>query len=464
MRPFSEIAHSAGGLILMVNALFLFFGQLYTCLRSVRLRLLGYGIIFPLVHLFSGFALFTIALDCMYTGPINGVPRTSYPEIVLFAGRIPWLVYLGIELLSGALLFVSMGLFRHHLRFHLMPISVKAAVDFLPTGIAFGDNSGIVLSNQCINTLARELTGESLFDIHRFRAALEAMCEDRDGRLLARTPGGSVWLFDRASVTLDGVEYEQLTASDVTELVHGTDDLAAKNKRLRDVAVRMNAFRFRETDMFISREIMTARAIVHNHMGNILLLGKYYLDHPESTDESELLNTMRAANRFLVGEVETPDDITDPYDYAMKMAKSIGVTVNLQGTVPENPSARELLSQVIEECSANAYKHAESDAINVVIEPLAGRTRITVSNNGQTPKTPIRESGGLRSLRLMAEDIGGTMTTEYEPTFRLILEYPDAVVGADSKDDSYTAVGADDNPAVGADGDSMGDAGTKPVQ
>ena len=140
----------------------------------------------------------------------------------------------------------------------------------------------------------------------------------------------------------------------VTELVHGTDDLAAKNKRLRDVAVRMNAFRFRETDMFISREIMTARAIVHNHMGNILLLGKYYLDHPESTDESELLNTMRAANRFLVGEVETPDDITDPYDYAMKMAKSIGVTVNLQGTVPENPSARELLSQVIEQQRADA--------------------------------------------------------------------------------------------------------------
>lgn len=423
MRAFAEIAHHTGGMLLLLNGLLLLFGQLYTCLRSVRMRLLGYGIIFPLVHFGVGFAVYTVVLDCAYTAIYWGDTR-SYGGLVLFAGRVPWIVYLLLELLSGSLLFVSMGLFRRHIHSHVMPISIKAAMDSLPTGIAFGDRAGIVLSNQCINTVAHELTGEALLDVKRFRTALEARSEERDGRRLARTGDGAVWLFDRADVTLDGVDYEQITASDVTELVHGTDELAEKNKRLRAVAVRMNAFRVRETDLFISREILTARTTVHDHMGNVLLLGRYYLDHPESTDETSLLHTMEAANHFLVGEVESPDDIRDPYDYSMKMARSIGVHVTVNGELPTEPMPRGIMGQLIGECATNAYKHAEATEVLLDIERTEDGYRFTATNNGLPPTEPISETGGLASLRSISESVGGTMTVTCTPFFVLTLVLP----------------------------------------
>ena len=423
MRAFSEIAHHTGGMLLLLNGLLLLFGQLYTCLRSVRMRLLGYGIVFPLIHFFLGFSIYTLVLDSAYTASYWGYHRT-FAEAVLFAGRVPWIVYLMLELISGALLFVSMGLFRHHIKSHVMPISIKSALDYLPTGIAFGDNVGIVLSNQCINDVAHNLIGEPLVDVKRFRASLEEHSEDQGGRRLARTEDGSVWLFDRAEVSLDGTDYEQITASDVTELVHTTDELAEKNKRLRAVTVRMNAFRVRENDLFISREILTARTTVHDHMGNILLLGRYYLDHPESTDEASLLRTMEAANHFLVGEVESPDDIRDPYDYSMKMARSIGVNVTVNGPIPTEPMPRGIMGQLLGECATNAYKHAEATEVLLNIERTEAGYCYTATNNGQPPAGPVSETGGLASLRRITESVGGSMTITCSPFFVLKLVLP----------------------------------------
>ena len=49
---------------------------------------------------------------------------------------------------------------------------------------------------------------------------------------------------------------------------------------------------------------------------------------------------------------------------------------------------------------------------------------VTLETNGNPPTAPIRESGGLRSLRALAEQHGGSMQIVSSPAFRLILTLP----------------------------------------
>ena len=424
MKPFFDVMFDRTGSLILLAAYILVLGQILICLEIIHLRPYVHAAIISFTHFAVGFAILMLLetghWEVTWDGRMNG----SYGPFVQFFLDVPWLVYALLELVSLLMLVFSGVQLRLFVGRHVTTASIKSAIDLLPSGICFADSDGITLSNRRISTIAQDITGEPLTEVHRFLRLLAEHGEEHSGKLMAHAQSGTVWLFDRRLVTVDGRACDQIVASDVTELTRITDELAEKNRRLRDVQVRMSAFRVRETDIFISREIMTARSIVHDHMGNVLLLGRYYLDHPESTDEATLLQTMEAANHFLLGEVESPDDIHDPYDYALKMARSIGITVELEGDIPTAETPRALLGQLIRECATNAYKHAEATEIRVNITEEIGILTCTVRNNGRAPESPIRASGGLLSLTRMAEEAGGTLTIRSKPEFLLTLTIP----------------------------------------
>ena len=341
------------------------------------------------------------------------------------ARGLPWIVFALLEAVSILVLDFSRRRCRKFLRSHPGPQMIKEAVDLLPAGVCFGAADGtVLLANMRMAELARELTGRMLADTKRLWKAVTERCREQDGKRLARAENGKVWLLDRRTITAGGEEYDQFTAADVTESVRITDELEQNNRRLRDVQARMRAFTARETDLNISREILAARSVVHNHMGNFLLLGRYYLDG-NRTDEAALLHTMRSACRFLVNEVEQPDDPTDPWDAAMKAAGGIGVLAAVTGLLPEDAGTRALAAKILEECAANAYKHAGANRIEMTFRHEDGEWTISVTNGGTPPDNPVRETGGLATLRRMAGEAGGSMEVETEPVFRLPVTVPD---------------------------------------
>ena len=111
-----------------------------------------------------------------------------------------------------------------------------------------------------------------------------------------------------------------------------------------------------------------ARSALHNELGQVLLMGRHYIEHPESTDRAMVALMTRQMNRFLLGESETtrpPEE--DALRQAIRLAESIGVTVALSGEAPQEASLRALLAQAIRECAANTVKHAEGDRIEVAL-------------------------------------------------------------------------------------------------
>ena len=174
------------------------------------------------------------------------------------------------------------------------------------------------------------------------------------------------------------------------------------------------------------QEEARARSALHNELGQVLLMGRHYIEHPDTTDASVVALMTRQMNRFLLGESRAFEaGPGDELAEACGRAAGIGVAVSIKGEPPEEGAALRLLCEAIRECAANTVKHAEGSRLFVdIARPFPESLVITVTNDGRPPNGPVAESGGLLSLRRSAEDAGADMKVQSEPVFSLTLSFP----------------------------------------
>ena len=121
----------------------------------------------------------------------------------------------------------------------------------------------------------------------------------------------------------------------------------------------------------------------------------------------------------------------DEYELMFRTAETLGVHIRLTGELPRTEPQKHVLAMAIHECITNTLRHAHGNELCIecrTVPSPGGETIAAVfTNNGQQPMEEIREKGGLRSLRTMAEDLGGTMTVRSLPEFSITLELPKEV-------------------------------------
>lgn len=169
--------------------------------------------------------------------------------------------------------------------------------------------------------------------------------------------------------------------------------------------------------------LLGTRVRIHDELGELLLRCRQYLNHPDGANGHELLDRMRKTNQDLLNQIEE-NGAEDELDHALLQAKGIGVTVQIEGRIPENPRIRRILGHAVRECAANTVRHAGGDRLEVLLLQKDARLRAELRNNGNAPEKPITEHGGLKSLRQMTEACGGSMKIETAPVFRVILDLP----------------------------------------
>ena len=414
------------GLLLLLLALFLVMGQTAAFPLSLRERRSRKQTLSAALHLLVGFLVFVILLDGY--GNVNdaSIPRDSV-QTGWFVFSLPWMVYAAYELLSVLLLLCQLRAYRRYKNGTVTPDAIRQTVDLLPEGICVSQADGSVrLSNLKMVALCRELTGERLSDARKLWTYLEQSGEDQGGKRLIHTPHGEVWLFAKDTLTAQGRAYERTSAVNVTERYRITEELRAKNAHLQQIQRRMKEASDLSAEMFVKQEEANARSALHNELGQVLLMGRHYVLHPESTDSAMVALMTRQMNSFLLGESRAPAaEAQDELRRAISTAASIGVSVELKGAAPEEGRLRAVLAAAIRECAANAVKHAEGDRLFAAITRTAAGTVMTVTNNGRPPKGPVAESGGLLSLRRSAEAAGGQMRIQSLPAFSLTLTFPE---------------------------------------
>ena len=408
-----------------LGSLFLVAGSLIALIRGILARRSRRILLAAGLNLLAGFLLFLVLMDCArFTYLTEPDPRYRTFQTALFG--LPWGLYAVLEVLSAAILFLLLRDDRRYRRNHLTPDAIRETVNLLPEGICISAPDGtVLLSNLQMDGLYRSLTGGTLSDAVRFREHLEENGEKQGDEILAHTEEGTVWRFAGKRMTGNGAEYDQLTASDVTAPYRIMEELRDKNEHLQELQRRMKEVSDLSGDMFIAQEEAAARTALHNQLGQVLLMGRHTLEHPDSTDAELVRMATLEMNRFLLREAEAPSESrTDRLQQALAMAKSIGVQTEILGSLPENPAYRALLAQAVQECAANAVKHAEGDRLVLRPEENEKEWIVRITNNGRPPKEPVTESGGLLSLRRHTEAAGGAMTVESSPAFALVLQLP----------------------------------------
>ena len=408
------------GYVLYFAALLLTAAQLAILLQLMQKKLGMARILAALLHFLLCFFLLAFLLDYSYNAVVFATPEVLQVFELRFLA-LPWLLYAGLEMASAGVVFLQVRVLRRYRETRLTPDTIRQTVDLLPTGLVVSEPDGtVLLANLSMTELCRKLTGELLSDAGRFWQYVESKSENG----LIRTADGETWQFQKSLFTLDGKDYDQITAADMTEQYRVTEELSQKNLHLKEVQDRMKTVAAKERSLVADREIMQARMTVHDRMGAVLLSGKYYLDHPENVKEDELLRLLEFSNHFLLGEVEQPENKSDPMQEAILTAKRIGVAVEIFGEFPKGETAKRILAQAVDQCAANTARHAGGDLLSVAITESVEQITASFANNGRAPEGPVTETGGLAVLRQTVEDAGGSMTVQSEPVFLLTITIP----------------------------------------
>lgn len=404
-------------LLLLCLQMILYFAS-YRDGRSHDLRSL-YFLHFLVGFLFLYFPLFDLSRERTILATGTG---TLPAPLAVFRGWPVSVMVLYEILTAGILAAAFRDLFRYR-RNHPTFDSIKETMDLPPAGIAFGKPDGtVVFSNLAMNRLFRGLTGKRLTDLTAFRDPGAAAPESV--RQAALPDGSAIWQITEDPLDVEGEPYVRLTATDITAQAAITAELEKKNKTLRDIHMRLDIYNKQADRIVIAQELLTARMTVHNEVGNVLLESRHYLKDPASFDEETLLQALKNTNTYLLREYEADDSAGDSLAEALETAEAIGVDVSITGVIPQEEPFRPVLAAAVSECATNTVKHADGDRLSVDIRATEAAFTFTLRNNGEQPAEAVRESGGLLSLRSLAEKEGGTMQISVSPAFELTIRLP----------------------------------------
>ena len=439
MTPYLQTARSTFGLLLALIVMIVFSGDLFLSIIAVRNRMPARVKAVSFAQLAAISVLMYIVGNVVYKQDRN----VSITGFTRSAALLPSAVLAAAAILLAFLMVLSFINWMHYLKKDISAASIKEAIDDLPVGISFSDADGIpVMVNLKMHSFAQSITGGLFTSETALLEKLSGEGEEKDGRYLITCKDGRTLLFTGSNISLEKERYHQLTATDVTRLYKVTTELREKNERLLDVQKRMKAVSDLSAEMFIAQEEANAKAALHNELGQVLLMGRYFLQNPDNTDAEMVLLTTKQMNAFLLREADEPyTRAEDAVRQAVRMAKSIGVSVEIEGSVPQNSNVRDILAQAIQECAANTVKHAGGDSLYVEIERPGGdlpeaetpgssgnppdTVTIRITNSGRPPAEEIHESGGLLSLRRAVEGSGGQMEIACIPAFELNLRFAD---------------------------------------
>ena len=99
------------------------------------------------------------------------------------------------------------------------------------------------------------------------------------------------------------------------------------------------------------------------------------------------------------------------------------VTVETRGELPENRELADSFAEIAAECVTNAVRHGYASCVQIRFFQN-DCWRMTVTDNGIPPASPIREGGGIGEMRRRIDRLGGVLTLYTVPRFRIEISVP----------------------------------------
>ena len=325
--------------------------------------------------------------------------------------------------------------------------SIKESIDLLPDGVCFSTDRGMpILMNSRMRQLCTEFTGEGLMDTEKFWRDLRngnvrkgiLPLKQREAAFI--DTNGQVWDFRRSRLSYGGEKVTEISAVNITTQYHLHKELVARYERLNDVNSRLHHFSEEVEKVTREKEILAAKIKLHDEIGRSLLILRSYLtetpeksaqtETPEKSAQTEKRDRSRLLPlwQYIVTSMQEGTILKEREDSLLllkKEAADFNVDIFLEGLLPANPSVRNVIFAAVRECAGNTAKHARGDRLFITIHDTEENTEVFITNNGNAPGGSIHETGGLKNLRKMVEERGGSMQIKSSPVFVLHLCFPE---------------------------------------
>lgn len=353
---------------------------------------------------------------------------TFFADII---GHLPWAVLLAIQIFLFIVLLVCFLLLRQKTGNALTPSAIKESLDALPDGVCFSDRDGMpLLVNTQMNYLSGELFDSEILNAEHFWTLLNQK-KIQNGAVLSTEPtvivrmsDGEVWNFHRETMRVGRNKVCELIANNITAQYCLNRELEERNRSLSRLNERLRTYGREVERITTENEILSAKIRVHDDVGQSLLAFRsYQAQPPEERDREQLLFLWRYTVSVLRNEAAQTESNND-WELLLKAAQAIDVTVELDGKIPKESKARDILIAALHECLTNTVKHANGNRLYCSLRESRSELTAELTNNGKPPSGEITETGGLANLRRTVEAADGSMTILSEPRFLLRLTLP----------------------------------------
>lgn len=310
----------------------------------------------------------------------------------------------------------------------LTAMSVKEAISILSSGLCFFDTTGrILLINKQIDDECKEITGESLndgltfWDNMKYGKINDSVKVTSNGEtIIVEFDDGIAICYKRIMHNLDNRIVYEITGNDISYELMLKKEIEQKNLTLFKMNSRLRKYGETVTEVTREREIFSARVKVHSNLGSLILRTKKSLSE-EEYDKAALISEWND----LMSLIFLPDDEEDKFNEANKTAANIGVKVCYNGKYPPKGTPTErIFANAVFECVVNTARHADGTELYVSMNENELYHSIVIENNGKCPTGEVKEGGGLSSLRIMTENVGGKMIVQSAPQFVLTIVIP----------------------------------------
>ncbi|MCR4787503.1 MAG: hypothetical protein K5888_02855 [Lachnospiraceae bacterium] len=213
---------------------------------------------------------------------------------------------------------------------HILPSSVKQGLDILPDGLLYYDTGGVVrFINPAMSDIADRLTGNQvlngadLYDFVRNGELTGGSKRISEGDApVIELENGRIYSFEQNEKSLKGRKLYELICFDVTDEYTLSEKLRENRNRLEEQKERLLTLGRSITEMIIEREMLDAKARIHDDLGKGLTASRYYIEQGKGTPD-EIAQLWRTNIRIIAAAIR--ESVTNTFRHAKGSAVYIDV-------------------------------------------------------------------------------------------------------------------------------------------
>lgn len=344
-------------------------------------------------------------------------------------GLFPYAVLLSVVLLLARNAYTAVcGAVE--LRRNLSVMSIKAAIDTLPTGIMLCETDGRPrLVNNGMKRFVESIGGTLDRGGNSFwkYVYFGELPENTERHMLGACPvivmpDKTAYMLSRDIFSVREKAYFQTAVTDVTRRWRVNEDLESRCEQLTERSRELAELLKSVDTVCRDREIVAARGRVHDILGQRITIFQRYLNSgkmPSKQKAEELVNDL--SERLRHESIASPER---RFDDLCETLSSVGVNTFIHGSMPENRNTAECFFKIIREATTNSVRHGFATELNIYFGFDGRSDTLTVCDNGTPPEGEVRYGTGIKGMQRIAVENGGVLEIVERPNFTVKSSFP----------------------------------------